>query len=215
MNKATLLKQYSVMLEKLLEYGFLEERSVYSLKKDLSQDLYVIITISKNSFYVDVFEKETCEKYLPFYIKEAEGTYVSDLKHKIELILQDILNHCFEALNIRNRIISYVKEKYETVPEYSWTKYPNYFTLKTKNKKKWYGLVIDIPYKTLGLKGEDIVDIINLKNDPEKIQELIDYKNFFPAYHMNKKYWITVLLDQNIDFNLLKQLIDESYQSIE
>ncbi len=215
MNKNILLNQYQIIPGKLLEFGFRLEQDTYILKKELNQELNVEIKVCQDLFEVDVYENDTNEKYIPFYIKEVEGVYVSNLKAKIEFIIQDIMKCCFESLNIRNQILSYVKERYRTIPEYSWDKYPNYFTLKTKNTKKWYGLVIDIPGKTLGLKGDELVDAINLKNDPGKIQTLIDYKNFFPAYHMNKKYWVTILLDKNVDFNLLKQLIDESYSLVE
>lgn len=74
---------------------------------------------------------------------------------------------------------------------------------------------MEIPFSKLFKKENGKVMIMNLKNDPNKIQQIIDYKNFFPAYHMNKKYWFSVLLDNRIDFEKLKQRIDESYDSVE
>ena len=59
-----------------------------------------------------------------------------------------------------------------------------------------------------------MTDVCNLKNRPEFIQELIDYKCFYPAYHMNKTYWFTILLDQKLSWKQLQKLIDESYRLV-
>ena len=55
----------------------------------------------------------------------------------------------------------------------------------------------------------------NLKNSPEKNIELrAHYPAIIPGYHMNKEHWNTVGLDGTIPPNLIKELIDESYQLI-
>ncbi len=56
---------------------------------------------------------------------------------------------------------------------------------------------------------------VNLKNNPEKNIELRErYPAVNPGYHMNKQHWNTVELDGSIPENILKQLIDESYELI-
>jgi len=60
----------------------------------------------------------------------------------------------------------------------------------------------------------DLVDAfsMNIKNTPEKVLELREqFPGVLPGYHMNKTYWITVMIDGSIPDNLLKQWIDESY----
>lgn len=215
MKESDLLKQYTIKYSALLEYGFHKEKDSYLLEKSLDSELYAVFLLHHDMLQIDVFSKETKEKYLPFYIEEANGTYVNDVKAKIETIIQNIIDTCFQKNDIRSQIIWYVKENYQTVPEYPWEDNPTYFTLKTKKKQKWYGLVMDIPYKTLGLKGDKLIDVINLKNTPDRVQILLNHKNIFPAYHMNKKHWFSVLLDNDIDLELLKQLIDESYHLVE
>lgn len=71
-----------------------------------------------------------------------------------------------------------------------------------------------IPYRSLGIDVDGMTDVCNLKNRPEFIQELIDYKCFYPAYHMNKTYWFTILLDQKLSWKQLQKLIDESYRLV-
>ena len=56
---------------------------------------------------------------------------------------------------------------------------------------------------------------INLKVDPEQGIELREkYASVQPGYHMNKKHWITVLMDDSIPDKLIKQWIDHSYQLV-
>lgn len=56
---------------------------------------------------------------------------------------------------------------------------------------------------------------INLKCDPEiSVQLREQYASVLPGYHMNKKHWITVLMDGSIADKLLKLWIDSSYQLV-
>lgn len=45
---------------------------------------------------------------------------------------------------MRNKIISYAKEKYATEPEYLWRKTPDAFILRNRTNKKWYALVMRV-----------------------------------------------------------------------
>lgn len=56
---------------------------------------------------------------------------------------------------------------------------------------------------------------VNLKCDPEKAIELRErYEAVMPGYHMNKKNWITVVMDNTIPDNVFKELIDHSYELV-
>ncbi len=114
----------------------------------------------------------------------------------------------------REEIFEYVKEEYNTIPEYSWDKYPLYAVLKHSNNK-WYGIIMNISKEKLGLEGKDVVDIIDIKCSPEMIGSLRLSKGFLPAYHMNKEHWITILLDGSVEKEKIKQLIDLSYELTE
>lgn len=74
-------------------------------------------------------------------------------------------------------------------------------------------------YKVMGkmfvLADVSLFESINLKVDPEKGAELREqYPSVQPGYHMNKKHWITVLMDGSISDRLVRQWIDESYQLV-
>ncbi len=56
---------------------------------------------------------------------------------------------------------------------------------------------------------------IALKNDPEKNIELREeFPVVKPAYHMNKQHWNTIQVEGSISDDMLKNLIDESYDLV-
>jgi predicted DNA-binding protein (MmcQ/YjbR family) len=55
----------------------------------------------------------------------------------------------------------------------------------------------------------------NVKCDPEKSLELREeYDCIIPGYHMNKKHWNTVIIDNTLSRKQLKELIDHSYDLV-
>jgi predicted DNA-binding protein (MmcQ/YjbR family) len=55
----------------------------------------------------------------------------------------------------------------------------------------------------------------NAKCDPERAIELREqYDCIIPGYHMNKKHWNTVIIDNTLTSKQLKELIDHSYDLV-
>jgi len=55
----------------------------------------------------------------------------------------------------------------------------------------------------------------NAKCDPDEALELRErYSSIIPGYHMNKKLWNTVIVDGSISSQLLKKMIDDSYDLV-
>ncbi len=56
------------------------------------------------------------------------------------------------------------------------------------------------------------VDAINLKCDPDQAAGLRDmFSGVIPGYHMNKKHWNSVLLDDSVPASEIERMIDHSY----
>lgn len=196
-------------------YGFSKTGDYYVLQSDIYMENFnVIIKVGKESFEVNIIELPFNEEYILFNVLDSKGKFVSKIRKKVNELIEDIVKNCFTSLDYRKILLDYVKEKYETIPEEPWED-NNHATIKTSNSKKWYGIFMSIPYKTLGLDKSGKIDVLNVKLNPELIQSLIDKKHFFPAYHMNKKHWISIVLDSDVDLNLVKSLIDESFNLVE
>jgi len=118
-------------------------------------------------------------------------------------------------MSFRENILNYVKKEYGTDPEHLWPEYPDYEVLRhrdTKGQKaKWYALIMRVKNESLGIKNAGETEVIYIKGQPETINLLCSGKGFYPAYHMNKKYWISVAIDGTVPMENIKQLLDESY----
>ena len=56
---------------------------------------------------------------------------------------------------------------------------------------------------------------VNLKVDPEMGIELRErYPSVLEGYHMNKKHWITALMDGELPDRLVLQWVDNSYNLV-
>ncbi len=199
---------------KVLSYGFKLLNAKYKLCKDTIENFIFLIEIQKEEKIVEikVMDKDY-ELYIPFLVTTATGSLVQSLRYEAEKVLKDIKKYCFDDRNLRKEIFTYVRKKYKTIPIYPFKDTPSAAVLKN-DYGKWYGILILTKAKSLGLVGEELVEIINVKLDPNHIIELLDGKTFFKAYHMNKKYWISILLHHDVDKNLIYSLIDESYNIV-
>ena len=72
---------------------------------------------------------------------------------------------------------------------------------------------MDIPYNKVNKESDKqkIVEIINVKIEPNKLSDLLKINGIYEAYHMNKKNWISITLDGTLDDNMIFNLIDKSY----
>lgn len=76
-------------------------------------------------------------------------------------------------------------------------------------------LVIKVMDKMFILICLDGDNRICLKCDPERAIELREhYHAIEGAYHFNKKYWIQIALNSDVNETLIKELIDHSYHEV-
>ena len=114
----------------------------------------------------------------------------------------------------REEIFEYVKKQYGTIPEYLWSSSPDSAVLRHHNGK-WYAVIMNIERSKLGLDGDDTVEIIDVKCDPEMTGMIIQTYGFLPGYHMNKQHWITILLDGIVGESKILDFLDMSYDLID
>ena len=130
-----------------------------------------------------------------------------------EILLNRTKNYknIFESARTR-QIIEHIKEHYGDELEFLWLDSPNSAIFRHKENKKWYALVVALNARKLGLEADKIINIMNVKAKPKIIDDLVDNASFFRAYHMNKKHWISIKLDESVNLKTLKKLVEESYQ---
>lgn len=109
-------------------------------------------------------------------------------------------------------LCAYAKEKYGDELEFLWQKFPKNAVLRKAETKKWYAVFCIVDKTKLGLQESGLVEIVNLKLDPQDVLAFVDNQFCFKAYHMNKKHWISVLLTgKTLPLKQLCKFLDESY----
>ncbi len=203
---------------KLLAYGFREVSDGYQFETDvLSGSFLLCLTVeASGQVRTKMTERETGEEYTLYKTQNAAGSFVGAVRSACENVLTDISEKCYDPDVFRSaqtkELIEYVRTRYHDELEFLWTKFPDNAVWRRKDTKKWYGILMTVPKRKLGLQTDEIVEIMDLRLPPERMQTVIDRKRYFPGWHMNKKSWYTVLLDQSVTTEELCKKIDESYQ---
>lgn len=112
----------------------------------------------------------------------------------------------------REFVLGLCKERYGTEPDYPFNDKDNSAVLRHSDTRKWYGIILNVSPKVFGLSETEKVDVINLKTDSIMMGSFLKEKGIFPAYHMSKTHWISVLLDGTVSIETLSFLIDVSFQ---
>ena len=70
---------------------------------------------------------------------------------------------------------------------------------------------MDIPKSKFGVSDNENISVVNLKCDPLLIGSLTKDEGIFPAYHMNKAYWVSVWLDGTVEREKIEWLLNLSF----
>lgn len=214
MNFNHLLLTSIPQTEKLLDYGFTQEDKAVILNRKLDDDFYVLVVYDSENLTAEVYDADSNEKYALLDVKTANGAFVNGIRQKVMDLLNDISTRCFENTDLKTNYVHWLETELQTKGEYPWEDDTTSAVYRCKNQK-WFALVMKIKFKNLGFESDEPVWVVNLKTDAEKIPELVDRKSIFPAWHMNKKYWITVVLTTVTDFDQLKKLTLRSKELVD
>ena len=93
---------------------------------------------------------------------------------------QDFINYCISA--------------YGTVPDFPFEDDFITTALRHADTRKWYALVMQVSRRKFGQASDESVDVVNLKLPTEMFGSFGAEDGVYPAYHMNKLHWVSVLL---------------------
>ena len=212
--EADIFKTYTLNENKLIDYGFVKEQSIYKyIDYILDNTFQVIINIDQNGKVEGkVFDLDAESEYTNFRIKDITGSFALKVKEEYQLILKDIRDKCYDKkyfiFNQSNRITKLIIKKYKIIPEFLWEKNPTFGVFRNQKSKKWFGIIMNIDKSKIipDQKGE--IEILNLKlDDKNYLQE----KGIYSAYHMNKKSWVSIILDETLTDEEIMKLVEISY----
>ncbi len=212
------IKDKKIDFKKLEEFGFeLIDNSYYYYTSLLKNQFKMSVKISlDNSIFTEIIDTETNEPYILHLLEIKRSGYSEKVYKEYSEVLEKIQKECFEdeifKANYTKEIVAYIKNKYGDELEFLWEKSPKNAVVRRKSSKKWYAVILTVSKRKLNLDSDEIIEVINLHNIVEEIKKLIDNKKYFPAYHMNKKYWCTICLDGTVELEEIYKLVDVSYE---
>lgn len=200
----------------LLKYGFTKKNNIYTYKTKIYYEQFeMIVNVEKNKISSKLFDLENENEYILVDVQDSTGEFVGKVREEYENELQNIITKCTNPNVFKSEqakeIIKYVSNKYGDELEYLWKKFPSNAVWRNKKNNKWYGALLVLSKRKLEIDSDEIIDIIDLRYQKEKIKNLIDNEIVYPGYHMNKDNWITIKLDGSMETKKIFELIDNSY----
>ena len=212
-----IFKSYQFNQEKARAYGFVESGGVWTNSFTILQsDFVMTISITTDNVSFQVFDQETGELYPQVHMESFKGSFVASVREACLEILYQIRKACFEVQDFicpqTKRIMVQVQEKYGNQLEYLWEKSPDTAVLRHEGNQKWYAVLMKISWDKLEKGREGLVEAVNLKHD--QVADLLLKKGIYPAFHMNKRYWISVPLDDTLSDEEVLELMEKSWNLI-
>lgn len=112
----------------------------------------------------------------------------------------------------RQEFFEYCLNTYSTSPDYPFEEDFESAVLRHSGNRKWYALVLKVPRRKFGLNSDDVVDVVNMKLPIEMFGSFGAVDGVYPAYHMNKLHWISVLLPDAPD-DVVHFLVNVSFEA--
>ena len=94
----------------------------------------------------------------------------------------------------KQEFFAYCIDTYGTLPDYPFDEDFETAVLRHADNRKWYALVMHVSRHKFGLDSDEVIDVVNLKLPTEMFGSFGASDGVYPAYHMNKLHWISVLL---------------------
>ena len=111
---------------------------------------------------------------------------------------QQFLEHCLDI--------------YGTSPDYPFDEDFETAVLRHLDNRKWYAIVMRVSRRKFGFDSDEIIDVVNLKLPTEMFGSFGAGEGVYPAYHMNKLHWISVLLPDASD-DVVQFLANVSFEA--
>lgn len=210
-----LFDKYLINAERAEAYGFKVKNGVYHYQEEILEGEFLLtVAFTDGQLQFQVWDQEMDDEYIQVQMEQMQGEFVGQVREACQQVLLDIRAACFDAQGYLSdqtqRMLNYVAERYGDHVEYLWERSPDTGAIRHPENKKWYGVFMTIDYGKLDAKRTGAVEVLNLKQ--ESVPSLLAETGIYPAFHMNKKYWVSLVLDNSLADDTIKTMIDESWK---
>ena len=210
-----IFKRTIIDFGRLIKFGFAKSDDKWTYSKlFMDGDFKAVVNVTpQGNVFGTVIETATEDEFLPLRVENMEG-FAGEVRTEYQKILEKIKANCCRINYFvhaqSNRLTQAIFEVYGDEPVFPWDN-DDSGVFKNPNNGKWYALIMSIDRSKLDKKLSGEVEVVNIKLDEAKIPELHKQNGFYPAYHMNKKNWITITLDDVVPDEVLFALVNESH----
>ena len=209
--------KYLINKNALIKYGFKPKDSKLVFSKMILHDSFNIIIEYDGCIKGKIIETGYNEEYTNYRL-ETLGEFSSNIKNEFIKVLTDIRDKCADKQLFKfeqtKRINRFIHTKYGVNPEFLWAKLPSYCIYRAD--KKWFGVLGSIPRNKVD-KSTDLtedVEVLNVKVKENEIDKLLNKDGYYEAFHMNKRNWISIILDDTLSDLVVQNLICNSYKNV-
>lgn len=108
--------------------------------------------------------------------------------------------------------LNYCKKTYGTSPDCPFEDDLTTTVVRHSDNRKWYGIIMKVSRRRFGMDSDEMIDVVNMKLPVQMMGSFGRNDGVYPAYHMNKLHWVSVLLPDAYD-ETIKLLIDVSFEA--
>ena len=112
----------------------------------------------------------------------------------------------------RQELFDICKGVYYSAPDYPFDDWMESAVFRHGDSRKWFALALRVSRRRFGFDSDEIVDVVNLKFPTEMFGSFGREDGVYPAYHMNKLHWISVILSDAPD-DVVKFLLNASFEA--
>ena len=112
----------------------------------------------------------------------------------------------------KHEFLEYCLDEYGTAPDYPFDDLLETTVLRYGNNRKWYAFVMRVSRRKFGIDSDEVIDVVNMKLPTEMHGSFSAADGVYPAYHMTKLHWISVLLPDAPD-DVVKFLANASFEA--
>lgn len=215
-------QRMSLLPERLLPFGFVCEGGGYVYRcAILDGQMTVEVSVADGAVCSRVVDAFSGEEYAPVNVDISTGAYVGMVREAYRAVLERVAEACcrqeYFLSRQANRIAAGISSRYGERPDFPFATAPTYGVFRYPPTRKWYALVMDVKRCLVTKEAEadsPIVNVLNVKIDPAVREALLAHRGIYRCYHMNKDGWISVVLDDEVEDELVLQLIDTSRNNI-
>ena len=112
----------------------------------------------------------------------------------------------------KQQFFSYCLSAHSTAPDYPFEGDFETAVFRHSGSRKWYAIVMRVSRRKFGFDSDEVIDVVNLKLPTEMFGSFGASDGVYPAYHMNKLHWVSVLLPDSPD-DVVQFLMNVSFEA--